>query len=425
MELIISTFQGIGSSLGAAYQVLTHIWFIVLPVALYILFKYLWMDHVQIKFASSIDYDIIELIPPQDIEKSPQLMESLYTGMAGVLTTYNVLEEFVDGKFTYHFSLELVSNGGAMHYYIHTPKNFRNLVEAHLYAQYPDIEIQEVPDYVSDVPPIVPNKDWDLWGTDFELVGPEPVPIKTYRSFEEDVTGNMIDPLAGLIETMGKLGPNQYIWMQWIATPIHEGWKKEGLDYIAEITGRKKKPSGSMARRIVEGVIEFAKNLMPALFQPPAWATHEEKSADEQPLEFRLTPGERKALEAIESNIGKNMFQTKARMLYLGKREHFTKSAVSSFIGGLKQFADQNLNSFKPHNPSKTYANFILRKQRLRYRQRKIFRRYKDRDSTGQTCTLSTEELATVFHMPDMAIISPFIRRVQAKRGGAPSNLPM
>jgi len=38
---------------------------------------------------------------------------------------------------------------------------------------------------------------------------------------------------------------------------------------------------------------------------------------------------------------------------------------------------------------------------------------------------LSTEELATVFHIPDMAVIAPTMVRVAAKRGGAPVNLPI
>lgn len=240
MELLFDTFQRVGSSVAVLYQAFSYVWFIVFPVLFYMLFKLLWMDHTQWKYDASIEYDLIELIPPQNIEKSPQLMESLYSGIAGILSTLNVLEEFVFGRFTQSFSLELVSKEGAMHYYIRTPSAFRNLVEAHLYAQYPDIEIQEVPDYVNDVPPIMPNKDWDLWGTDLELVDPDPVPIKTYRYFEEDVTGNMIDPMAGIIETMGKLGPDQHIWMQWVITPLNEGWKKEGREYVQELAGRKR-----------------------------------------------------------------------------------------------------------------------------------------------------------------------------------------
>ena len=37
----------------------------------------------------------------------------------------------------------------------------------------------------------------------------------------------------------------------------------------------------------------------------------------------------------------------------------------------------------------------------------------------------STEEFATVFHIPDMNVIAPNLQRVAAKRATAPMNLPI
>ena len=43
----------------------------------------------------------------------------------------------------------------------------------------------------------------------------------------------------------------------------------------------------------------------------------------------------------------------------------------------------------------------------------------------GAIQTGSTEELATIFHMPDMSVMAPSFTRVAAKRATAPSNLPI
>jgi hypothetical protein len=148
----------------------------------------------------------------------------------------------------------------------------------------------------------------------------------------------------------------------------------------------------------------------------------------EQPLEFRLSPGQKKVLEALENNIGKQMFNTRMRHVYIGKRSVFSKqTGVSSFIGAIKQFNDFNLNSFKPEETSKTYANYFMAEERLRFRQRRILRRYRTRDTDPQSTRfmLSTEELATIFHIPDMAVMAPTLTRVAARRGGAPMNLPI
>ena len=148
----------------------------------------------------------------------------------------------------------------------------------------------------------------------------------------------------------------------------------------------------------------------------------------EQPLEFRLSPGQKKVLEALENNIGKQMFLTRMRHLYVSKRAVFSKTTgVSSFIGAIKQFNDFNLNSVKPDGGTKTYANYIFTEERLRFRQRRLLRRYRNRDSDPQSTRfmLSTEELATIFHIPDMAVTAPTLTRVAARRGGAPMNLPI
>ena len=424
MNDFFKSFQDFFSILKATGQVFSHIWFIILPVAFYYLFKIIWLDFIQGQYAKTIPYVLLEIIPPRDIEKSPKLMESVFSGMAGVHTTLNSVEIYAEGKFIDKFSLELVSIEGSVHFYVRVPVRFRNLMEANIYAQYPDAEIVEVDDYANNVPKIIPNRDWNLWGTDFELGKPDPYPIRTYRLFEEDITGTMIDPLSSLVETMGKLGPGQQIWLQYVIVPEGEvAWYKKNKVFVEEFAGRVKKGEGFFSD-LWSDVGDIFSGVLPAIFGPVEFGGREQEK-EEAPLEFRLTPVEKDILKALENNVGRNQFKTKMRFVYLGRRENFDKSFVSSFVGGIKQFNDMNLNSFKPNDQSKTYAEFVIREPRLRYRQRKIFRRFKDRNTDGKKFYLSTEELATVYHLPDMSVVAPSVTRVEAKRGGAPANLPV
>jgi hypothetical protein len=426
MESIIEAFQDIRDALGAAYVALSYTWFIVLPFIFYFLFKERWMDYIIGKFLGKIDYVLLEIVPPANIERSPKPMESFFSGLAGVFKSFNPLEEYIEGMITYRFSLEMASSDGLVRFYIRTPRLFRNLVESHLYGQYPDVEVYEVPDYVREVPMVVPNKDWDLWGTDFELTADDALPIRTYNFFEEDVTGKMIDPLANLIEAMGKIGPNQKIWLQYVICPLSESWVNEGKEIVEKLAGRASAPPPSAWSRVGTDMGDVFRNIGAGLLGgEKKFTPAKAEGKEQQPVEFRLTPGEKKILEALESNIGKNVFRTKMRFIYVGRRENFGKENVSSFVGGIKQYSDMNLNGFKPNDKSKTYANFLFKKSRLRYRQRKLFQRYLTRNMTGKTFVLSTEELATVFHLPDMLVLSPYLQRVVAKRGGAPTNLPI
>lgn len=430
MSILFANLSDMFSAMGSVFSAVMSVWFILFPPLLYFLFKILWILHAQGHFGSKLKWVLLEIIPPRDIEASPLPMEAVFTAFAGSIKTTTTTEDLIGGEFPTSFSLELASIEGQVHMYVRTQVGFRNLVEAHFYAQYPNVEIIEVEDYTNLVPKTVPNKDWDLWGVDFNLFKPDLYPIKSYKNFEETITGKMIDPLAGLIETMGKLGPGQHLWLQYIITPIHERWHSTGQETVDEFLGRVEESKQGILGRLFTDIGDILSNLGRGLLGGEvtfsATATAEKK--EEQPLEFRLSPGEKDVLKALQANLGKQMYKTRMRHLYIGRREVFSKqTGVSSFIGGIKQFNDQNLNSIVPDDLSKTYALYFLIEERTRFRQRRLLRRYINRDSDPQSTRFlfSAEELATVFHIPDMAVLAPSLTRVSAKRGGAPANLPV
>lgn len=400
-------------------QAFFHFWWIILPPIFYMLFKFLWLDFVFDKFAGSLEWVVLEIIPPKEIEKSPKITESIFLGLSGVVAGIKTSDLYIRGIFTDQFSFELVGREGSVHFYVRTQKKWRNLVEAQIYAQFPEAEIVEVEDYTQKFPKSVPNNNWNLWGSDFELVMPDPYPIKTYDKFEETITGTMIDPLAAMAEVLGRLGPGQHIWLQYILSPQSEAWRKDELKLIDKLAKKAEKKT----KGILDDLLDVFTNLWSALWAPVEFAGAEK--ANDQPVEFKLTPGEKEVLKAVEENFGKNAFRTKMRMVYLGRRDGFSKANVGAFIGAIKQFNDLNLNSFKPNDASKTSADYMLEDKRIAFRQRKIYNRYRNRSMDGATFILTTKELATVFHFPDMGVKAPSLTRIESKRGAAPVNLPI
>ncbi len=423
MELFSDTISNLGETFGAIGKVFYHIWWIVLPVAFFPIFKLLWMDYVvafsRDSWASKWDWVMLEIIPPKEIEKSPKIMEPIFWGIAGILTTPNKLDVYVKGAITDRFGIELVGEEGNIHFCFRVLKKYRNIIESTVYAQYPDAEIIEVPDYTQKFPKTIPNKNWDLWGTDFEFTLPDAYPIKTYEEFEEDITGRLVDPMAAMTENLNNLGPGEHIWYQLVITPLFETDRKEEQKTIEELAGR----LSGKKKNIVDHIMDVVQSIFPGMFHTVEFPG--EEKTEEQPLEFRLTPVEKEVLKAVEKNLGKNSFSTKIRFIYLSKKEVFNKSRVSSFIGSIKQFNELYLNQLKPEDKSKTYANYIFRKQRIDVKKRKIYTRYIDRDPTGPIMTFSTTELATLFHFPDMEVKTPAVSRVESKRGSAPTNLPV
>lgn len=406
-------------------QMLSISWFLVFPPLLYWLFKILWLDHVIGGYWSKVQWVLLEVVPPNNIEETPQAMEMIYDGLMGITKGINAIEEFVNGETRMYLSLELVSKEGQIHFYVRVAKQFKNLVESNFHAQYPTCEVKEVPDYVTDIPKVIPNKKWNVWGTDFILKKPDPYPIKTYKWFEESVTGKSLDPLATIVESLSKIGPKQYFWFQLIISPYGDGEYETGKGIVDKLAGKAKPAS----KGLFESIFGDIKDVFLAVFKgmagnPIEFVTAKEKALD-APLEFKLTPGERDVLKAIEEGMGKGSFKTKMRMIYAGRREAFNKVVIGSFAGGFNQFTDGNLNSFIMDNDSKTFALHLFVDARTRYRQRKILRRYRARNRDGKNFFLNTAELATIFHLPNMAVISSAVHKIENKTGAAPANLPI
>lgn len=423
MDSSVSIFD-ILNSFGSVFA---SFWWIILPWPFWYIFKIIWFDYVAFYSADSWNskykWTMLEVIPPRDIERGPKPMEIIYAGMTGVMTTHNNFDIWLHGAFRQDpFGVELVGEEGNVHFYVRLLKKYRNLVEAQIYAQYPEAQILEVEDYYNKFPKVVPNKNWDLWGTDFQFVQKDPYyPIKTYDQFEESVTGEMVDPMAALIEVLGALGPGQHIWLQYVLVPVSEGDSiKGGKELSDKLKGKAVAESGG---RLLHDISDIFSNLFAGIFGLPEFKELAKKK-DEQPLDTRLSPMERDVLKAVEENLGKNFFKTKMRMIVLGKRDVFDKAFVSAFIGAIKQFNDLNMNQVKPEDISKTYGIIFFTEKIAAFRKRKIYDRYRKRNMDGTNIMLSTKELATMFHFPDMSVKSHAITQTTSKLGVAPSNLP-
>lgn len=419
-------FASISFIITAFVQAFYEIWWVILPAALYFIFKFLYFDYVafhsQRSHHRSLKWIFLEIVPPKDIEKGPKLMESVLHGISGVTTGPNTFDIWIKGFYTQdRFSLELFGENGQAHFIVRIQRKYRDLLEAHVYAQYPDAEIKEVEDYTLRFPKIIPNKKWDLWGTDFQFTNDIAFPIKTYDKFEEDITGTMIDPMSALMEVIGSLPPNQYIIHQFACEPMEEKWVHESGEkkIIDKLKGKGKVEE----KGVFDHLMEVFSNIFAGLFGPVEFGTAEKK--EEAPLEFRLSPLEKEQLKAVEEKMGRYIYKCKMRFIYLGHRDGFSKTFVSSFIGGIKQFGDQNFNSLKPQDFSKTYGKIFFKQATADFRKRRIYKRFKERNPDGAKVFLSSKELATMYHFPDMGVKSPSVPRVSSKVGTAPANLPI
>jgi hypothetical protein len=416
----------------AAWKLFANIWWIILPIPMWNVFLSVWDEYVGLIWTMKQEKIILEIRPPSELEKSPKIMEQIFNGLH-TFSAQNKFEIFCGWRAAQdRFSFEIVSTEGAIHFYVRCPKVARNNVEAQIYAQYPEAEIFETEDYVTKVPMNLPNKEWDVWGSTMKLVKDDPIPIRTYMDFKEDVTGKMVDPLSSLTEVFGMFGKDQHAWLQVIFSPAGEGeWYPKSEAFLNKIIGKEKSSGGWKNNPLYNffqeiGVLfgNIFRGMLGGELVAPEGAVAEERV--ESFNINNLTPGEQETLKAIHVNMSKPAFNTTMRYVYLGKREVFNKAlGVAGPLGAIKQFADVNLNAIFPDPRSKTFANYYYTESRLSYRQRRVLQEYRDRSTNMGSFIFNTEELATVFHFPDMSVMAPTIQRVEAKKGEAPANLPI
>ena len=387
-----------------------------------------WINFVyrnQRKFAATQSYVFLAVDIPRNNLQTPRAVENIFASLAGAHTPLDWHEKKFKGMFQVGFSFEIISLDGYVQFIIRTPVQFRSLVEATLYSQYPEAEITEVSDYTADVTATFPNDEYNLWGADLIPAKPSYYPIRTYKDFQEILDNEFKDPMAAFLEIMNKIGPGEQIWFQILVSPADNDWMIEGKKAIDKILGVQPKVTESLLGGIAKVPITLLGEIADHILGTGVAATPAKPESKFNMM--MMTPQQKLDVEAIMNKIDKINFNCKVRLIYFGKREVFKKGlAVSGIVGAIKQFSSTSLNALKPGG-NKTQAKLFLKDLRLADMQNSILKNYKARnpDTCKGSHILSVEELATIWHFPYIEVRAPLVKKVEAKRASAPVGLPV
>jgi hypothetical protein len=405
-------------------------WILLLIVLLWGFYK-IYIQRQEIKNIATHEYILLAIDVPKDNIQTPKAVEHIFAHLAGAHSSPTRREQYWFGTVQPWFSLEIASIEGYIQYFIRTPAKFRDLVEASIYAQYPDAEITEVEDYTYLVPvKKFPDPEWDMWGCDFIQVKDQAYPIRTYPEFEHGLTQEFKDPLAAILENLTLLGPGEHFWIQLMIVPIgQKTWKEKGDKLVKKLVGIKERPKETALDKAVQAPMKALEAVGGELLGGGA----EVKKKEEGPEYLRmlaLSPGEVNTVKAIEQKLTKIGYLAKLRSIYIAKKEVFKKTrAAHPFIGSIKQFNTVNLNSLKPElSKTGTSGGIILFKpQRLAHRKNILLAAYRDRDPTVPMSpyVFNTEELASLWHFPSIDIKAPLVKKTEAKKSEPPMMLPI
>jgi len=383
-----------------------------------------WQNYIRNRYRNARKYILLAVDIPKDNEQSPRAVENIFAHLAGAHQPLNWYTNWWGGEIPDSFSFEIISIGGYIQFIIHTVESYRDLVEAIIYAQYPDAEITEIEDYTKRWDLKFPNDKYDIWGTEVKLAKNYVYPVITYKEFEDSLSQELKDPMASLLESLTRIGPGEEIWLQFVVTPADNDWGDRAKSVINKIIGAK----SSGKKTIMDRIFELPFVIIDAVMTAPSAGG--DKKKDEQPNKILyLTAGQKDDVAAIEHKISKIGFHVRVRWIYLGEKSVFKKLKGSKGVyGSFKQFNDLGLNSFKPDSKFMTGGIIFFKEPRLKKRKNKIFLRYKDRGhslSPGEYgFILNTEELASLWHFPVLTVKAPLVKKAEAKKAEPPMSLP-
>lgn len=422
-------------------QVLGATWWLLIFLLVFPVFRSTWLHYRQELFRAAQEWTLLEIHIPREIRKGPKAMEQVLGAIHQLRNSPGTLKEtYWDGEVTRSFSLEVVSFGGQVHFYIRTFSKFKDLVEAAIFAYYPDIELEEVEDYAKLFPENyekMATQGLDLWGTELVLRKDSAYPIRSYKEFEAPDEEHQYDPISAILEVLSKVKKEEVVGIQMLIAPADPKWAEEGQKVVDKL--RDKKPGGGGPPK-AKNKIDFSTGILPVI------ETVVPEKKDEAKALTR-TPGETDTLKAIEENLRKPAFETLIRLLYLApKASFFDTLAKKGVLSAFNQYGSNDLNSFAENSAAATKIGswgLLFPNIRTAYTKQRMLLNYRQRQTPigplmgkiitshifntnffSQRSVLSSESLATIFHPPTFLVLTaPHLRRVESRRAGPPAGL--
>ena len=325
---------------------------------------------------------VMQVLVPRENDKTPLAAEQMFASLHGLLGDSKICSDAI--------SFEIVSTGeSGIRFFVVSPKELAKFVEGQVYAQYPNANIKYVQDYTLEK---AGNGSFITTG-EVEFVKDYIFPIKTFRDFE-------VDPLAAITGAVSDLKLSETAWIQVIVRPVANYWQEESKKYITAVK---------------EGIDldeSFGKKLA-KLFESvgKTLTTTSEDGKQVKKEVIKLAPGQEEELARIEEKMLKVGFKFVIRIVTKGESKERSEQILRDSVASFKQFTTAHLNSF-----SYSLEDKVAKEIYSDYLSRKLGEAVVD--------IMNIEEIASVYHMPNISVETPNIAWSRSKKLEPPMNLP-
>ena len=382
--------------------------FYTIAVSLFVLFlgAILVRFRQQKKKSNPIFNWVVLLIEvPRFNDKGPVAAELMFAALHGLLKETPLIQE--------HLSFEIVATKNGILFYVAVPEHFEQFVKSQIYAQYPQAQIKRVEDYTQRS-----FQGRVIAATEIVLAREDFFPIKTFPNFE-------VDPLASITSAAEVFSEESEAWLQLLVRPLPDLWQEEGYAYVNALREGKEILKGSLwsdlganvglaLREIALAIVTLIPEIIQSFLNPH---TTRYRSGGQLAApgkeKVQLSAEQQAQIKGIEDKLTKLGFETALRMVAIGENIESARQQLDSLVAALKQFSTAHLNAFKPLEAVDSSAVFQDYRRRLfPWSEEKYF-------------ILNTEELASLYHLPNLSVETPNISWTKAKRVEYPLDLPI
>lgn len=292
------------------------------------------------------------------------------------------------------FSFELVTHHGEIFFYVMAPHRFLDQIERQIHAQYPSAHIEQAYDY-----DIFLEKGGHSAAAALQLSRSHIFPIRTYKNLEND-------PLNALTNSLSKVHEGKAA-IQILVQPIDQSWQKDIEEALYNI--QQGKPFHAQ-----EGFLGKVGSLAKEVQQTALSNSGEDGKANEAMNtakgNVRLTAMQEQQAKLLVEKGSKTGFKVQVRVVARAATQVEAKSQVQTMLSSFAQFSTPEANGFKivAQNKRQLLVDYILRG----------FSR------AQPSMVLTTEELTSLFHLPNRLLDTPNIHWLGARKLAPPNNLP-
>ncbi|GAB4158604.1 MAG: hypothetical protein Fur003_2420 [Candidatus Dojkabacteria bacterium] len=334
---------------------------------------------------------VMQILVPRENDKTPLAAEQMFASIHGILRDSKKSLDML--------SFELAASGpDGTRFYVVSPQHLAKFVEGQIYAQYPNANIVVVQDYTKKPFPntYITGEKYQPYITtgEIELTKDFIFPIRTFRDFA-------VDPLASITGTMADLKEGEEVWLQLLVRPVADYWQENSKNYITSIKEGKDPNGTSLLQQFMKDLSKTLSNL-----------GNTGKDGKPAPKEVvKLAPGQDEELRQIEAKMVKVGFELAIRVIARAGDQFTSEQLLNDLIASFKQFTTAHLNSF-------VHSDLDLKGEEL-------FDRYIRRYLPAEPLDIvNIEELASIYHLPNISVETPNINWSRARKAEPPMNLP-